>query len=152
MKNSDIAKVAGLSHSSIIKILYLKDKSTHKFRKETVDKVLWLKSIENYLEAKFKSKAFITLCDNVLEKINRRDTKRYIEIMELARCCKLLGSKKNHGIVRSLYYNAYDVFLDDDFYSLCMMGISKSNNITIREDAFELAELSRTFRKKLRLK
>lgn len=152
MRNCDIAKVAGVSNATVYKILYLKNKSTYKFKQETIDKVKWLKSIDEYLDSKLKGKAFIQLCNDVLEKIKRRDTKKYIEIMELARCCKILGSKKNHGIVRSIYYKAYDIFVDEDFYDLCMMGISKSNNINVREEAFELAELSRTFRKKLNIK
>lgn len=152
MRNCDIAKVAGLSNSTVLKILYLKDNSFYKFKKETVDKVLWLKSFDKYLEDKFKSKSYLAMCDNVIEKIKRRDSRKYLEIMELARYCKLLGTKKNHGIVKSVYFQAYDIFVDEDFYDLCMMGISKSNNINIREEAFELGELSRTFRKKLRLK
>jgi len=152
MRNCDIAKIAGLSNASVYKILYLKDRSKYKFKPETIEKVRWLKAINYFLEAKFKDQLFIELCDLVIERTSKRDSKKYMEIIELANSCKMLSGKVNHGIVKTIYYTAYDIFIDSDFCDLCNIGIIKSKNGKLRELGFELRELSKTFRKKLNLK
>ncbi len=150
MRNCDIAKIAGLSNASIYKILYLKD-NKYKFKPETIEKVRWLKAINKFLEEKFQDELFIELCDTVIEQTKKRDSKKYMEIIELANSSKMLG-KLNHGIVKTIYYNAWDIFIDNDFYDLCNIGIMKSKNGKLRELGLELRELSKTFRKRLNLK
>lgn len=150
MKTADIAKVAGLSHATVYKILYLKDRSKYKFHAETIAKVEWLKKINEHLEVIFKSAEFNEICDLVIKKIGKRDSKNYIEIIDLARSSKNLNRNKNHGIVKQFFCSAYDIFIDSDFYDMCMFAVSKARNGRIREQAYELAELSRAIRRKLK--
>lgn len=151
MRNCDIAKIAGISYATVYKILYLKSNTKYKFKPETVTKVKWLKQINSWLESKFQDKHFIILCDTILEKVTKRDSKKYEQLIELANCCKSLNKIRNHGIVREVYYNAYDIFMDADFAEMCRVAIINNRNGGMRELALELSSLSITFRKKLRL-
>lgn len=152
MRNCDIAKVAGLSNATVLKILYLKDKTKYKFKPETTQKVLWLKNINEQLQEKFREPYFIKLCEIVIKRIKKRDSKKYMEIIELANCCLLLGAKKNHGIVKEIYFTAYDIFIDSDFADMCRIAVSKAGDVSVRQAGIELGKMSHTFRTKLRIK
>lgn len=151
MKTADIAKVAGISHSTVYKILYLKDQKKYKFRAETVNKVKWLKNINAYLESLFSDKEFVRLCDLVIKRIGKKDSKKYITIIDLARSCKHLNQDSLHGIVKYIHCSAYDIFVDAEFYDMCMFAVRVIKNNEVREKAYEIAELSRAVRGKLKL-
>lgn len=141
-----------LSRESVKKILYLQAHSKYKFKSETIEKVQWLKSIDKFLEKEFKSEEFRTMLDTIINKMKKRDSKNYSQIIELAKSCKALENNPRYGMAKSLYYSAYDVFLDSDFYELCNVGIEKCCDLNIRMMAFELRDLSKHFRKRLNIK
>lgn len=140
-----------LSNATVYKILYLKDLSKYKFKKETIERVKWLKSIDNHLESEFKKEEFSTMIDTVLNTMSKRESKKHSQIIELAKFCKTFGSNK-YGMTKNFYYSAYDILIDSDFYALCTLGIENCRNMKIRMLAMELRDMSQYFRKRLNIK
>ena len=151
MKNSEIAKVSGLSDATVLKILYLKDKSKYKFRQDTIDRVFRLKKINDLLTDKFKDRSFIVLCDTVIAKIRTRDSKHYKELIKFAILCKNLAELNSLNISKSKFYTPYNLLIDSRFSDLCLFAIKKNQNKNVRELALELSELSEVIRMKLKI-
>ena len=140
-----------LSRETVKKILYLEDTGKYKFKKETIERVKWLKSIDSHLESEFKKKEFSTMIDTILNTMSKRESKKHSQIIELAKFCKTFGSNK-YGMTKNFYYSAYDILVDSDFYALCTLGIENCRNMDIRMLAMELRDMSQYFRKRLNIK
>lgn len=136
MKNTDIAKITGLTEETISRIAndsYKGDSST----------INWVKFLLNYkgeyIEILFKNPVFSSLCELVIEKASGKDADktvkfasiclmRYEELnAEIADADRLTKIDPAH-MLKLLGFepkSISELFLDDEFEKMCMIAIQK---------------------------
>jgi hypothetical protein len=150
MKLKQIVALSGYNYSTVQKVLYLK-RYNGKFRKETVEKIQYYKNFGNLIDKELRNGTFEQVCEVVLNKATKRDCRNLEDVLELARDIAFLRDENQglHTFSTPDKYTATDIFLDEDFSTLCSVALKLIKRADLRTRLMDLRDSSRYFRKKL---
>lgn len=142
MRNTDIAKITGLTEETISRIA----NDTYSGDSGTIN---WVKFLLNYkgdyIEILFKNPVFSSLCEIVIEKASGKDA---AEVVKFASICLMRYEELNREMpdadkltniepARVLRLFGFEpkpiseLFLDENFEKMCLMGIKKTSTAKI---------------------
>lgn len=141
MKLNHIARISGYSVSTVKKVLY--NDKPEKFKKETVEQILWVKNYEKTLDDIFVGALFQKLYTTVAKKIRNKHSKNYEDVLDLALSCRyILPTERNHFFIRRVA-GAIEILTDENFAEMCELAKGFSNCSKVRDLANDLAMQSR---------
>lgn len=150
MTLKEIVAVTGLSKSTVHKILYVKGGSDH-FKKETVAKVAYYRDYDKLIDHELRNGTFEAATDAILNRATRRDARNIEDVLELAKDIIGLraGTPDTCKYFHTIKFTAKDIFLDQDFATLCNIAIRLIRQADVRVKLMEMRDASRIIRKKL---
>jgi hypothetical protein len=142
LKLSHIAVISGYSRSTVMKVLY-SEKYRERFKKETVEQILWVRDYEKTLDGIFEGALFQKLYTTVAKKIRNKHSKNYEDVLDLALSCRyILPTERNHFFIRRVA-GAIEILTDENFAEMCELAKGFSNCSKVRDLANDLAMQSR---------
>ena len=150
MKNSEIAKILGISEAAVSMIC----KGNENFSRYNIEKVKYYKNFELKIEEIFTDPIFIKICDTVINKAKNSDCNNITEIKRFAVQCKIWGKslcdKNECDGIPSLAIGPKDLLISEDMLNMLDITLRRSEEKEVIERAAILYNLSNNLNKKLK--
>jgi hypothetical protein len=151
LKLSHIATISGYSRSTVMKVLY-GEKYRKRFKKETVDQILWVRDYEKTLDSIFEGELFQKMCKTVARKLRKSHSKNFENVLDLALTCRFIIPAQDNIFFTRKIAGAIEILTDENFAEMCELAKNYSNCSKTRELALDLSMQSRAIIFKLGLR